>query len=168
MPVDVDWHAFPYLVTARWQGGHDPLVVVQSRDQRAMRVLGVDAGTGQTSVLHEDTDPHWVEIVPGVPAWTADGQIVWTRDEQDTRRLVLLAPGREPVPVTPPGLQVRGVLDVAGDTVLFQASAEPAEAGLWSYGRPACARPARAPAWRGAPSAAARRSAGAGPWTRTA
>ncbi len=45
VPVDVDWHAFPYLVTARWQGGHDPLVVVQSRDQRAMRVLGVDAGT---------------------------------------------------------------------------------------------------------------------------
>ena len=134
VPVDVDWHAFPYLVTARWQGGHDPLVVVQSRDQRAMRVLGVDAGSGQTSVLHEDTDPHWVEIVPGVPAWTADGQIVWTRDEQDTRRLVLLAPGREPVPVTPPGLQVRGVLDVAGHTVLFQASSEPAEAGLWSYG----------------------------------
>ena len=37
-------------------------------------------------------------------------------------------------PVTPPGLQVRGVLDVDGDTVLFQASQEPAEVGLWSYG----------------------------------
>jgi dipeptidyl-peptidase 4 len=134
VPVDIDWSSFPYLVTVRWQGGHAPLVVVQSRDQRTMRILSVDAGGGQTSVLHEDTDPHWVEIVPGVPAWTADGQIVWTRDEDDTRRLVLLAPGREPVPVTPPGLQVRGVLDVAGDTVLFQASQEPAEAGLWSYG----------------------------------
>jgi dipeptidyl-peptidase 4 len=134
VPVETDPDAFPYLVTACWPDGHDPLVVVQSRDQRTMRILRVQAGSGQTSVLHEDTDPHWLEIVPGVPAWTADGRIVWTRDEQDTRRLVMAAPGREMVPVTPPGLQVRAVLDVDGDTVLFQASQEPAEAGLWSYG----------------------------------
>jgi dipeptidyl-peptidase-4 len=134
VPVDTDPAAFPYLVSVRWQDGHDPLVVVQSRDQRAMRILGVQPGAGQARVLHEDTDPHWVEIVPGVPAWTADGQIVWTQDEPDTRRLALVAPGQPPVPVTPPGLQVGGVLDVDGDTVLFQASQDPAEAGLWSYG----------------------------------
>ena len=134
VPVETDPAAFPYLVTASWPDGHDPLIVVQSRDQRTMRILRVQAGSGQTSVLHEDTDPHWLEIVPGVPAWTADGRIVWTRDEQDTRRLVVAVPGQELVPVTPPGLQVRGVLDVDGDTVLFQASQEPAEVGLWSYG----------------------------------
>ena len=135
VPVQTDPAAFPYLVTAGWQDGHDPLVVVQSRDQRAVRILGVDVASGQTRVLHEDTDPVWLEIVPGVPAWTADGRIVWTRDEPDTRRLVLLAPGRSPEVVTPPGLQVRGVLDVDGDTVLFQASGQdPAEVGLWSYG----------------------------------
>jgi dipeptidyl-peptidase 4 len=134
VPVETDPAAFPYLVSVRWPEGHDPLVVVQSRDQRTMRILRVQAGSGQTSVLHEDTDPVWLEIVPGVPAWTADGRIVWTRDEQDTRRLVMADPGQEMVPVTPPGLQVRGVLDVDGDTVLFQASQQPAEAGLWSYG----------------------------------
>ena len=135
VPVEVDRADFPYLVTVRWQDGHDPLVVVQSRDQRTMRILSVQADSGKTSVLHEDTDPDWLEVVPGVPAWTADGQIVWTRDEQDTRRLVMVTPGQEPVPVTPPGLQVRGVLDVGGDGVLFQASGrDPAEAGLWSYG----------------------------------
>jgi len=134
VPVETEAAAFPYLVTICWQDGHDPLVVVQSRDQRTVRILGVQADTGKSSVLREDTDPQWLEIVPGVPAWTSDGRIVWTRDEQETRRLVLAAPGREPVPVTPPGLQVRGVLDVDGDTVLFQASEEPAEAGLWSYG----------------------------------
>jgi dipeptidyl-peptidase 4 len=134
VPVQTDPAAFPYLVSAGWQDGHDPLVVVQSRDQRAMRILGVDVASGQTRVLHEDTDPVWLEIVPGVPAWTADGRIVWTRDEPDTRRLVLLAPGRAPEVVTPPGLQVRGVVDVDGDTVLFQASGhDPAEVGLWSY-----------------------------------
>ena len=133
--VDTDPAAFPYLVAARWQDGHDPLVVVQSRDQRTMRILGVDVSSGGTRVVHEDSDPVWLEIVPGVPAWTADGRIVWTRDDEDTRRLALLAPGRSPEVVTPPGLQVRGVLDVDGDTVLFQASGpDPAEADLWSYG----------------------------------
>jgi len=135
VPVQTDPAAFPYLVTAGWQDGHDPLVVVQSRDQRAVRILGVDVASGQTRVLHEDTDPVWLEIVPGVPAWTADGRIVWTRDDQDTRRLVLLAPGRSPEVVTPPGLQVRGVLDADGDTVLFQASGQdPASVDLWRYG----------------------------------
>jgi dipeptidyl-peptidase 4 len=135
VPVQTDPAAFPYLVTAGWQDGHDPLVVVQSRDQRAVRILGVDVAAGHTRVLHEDTDPVWLEIVPGVPARTTDGRIVWTRDEEDTRRLVLLAPGRSPEVVTPPGLQVRGVLDVDGDTVLFQASGQdPASVDLWRYG----------------------------------
>ncbi|HLK76863.1 MAG TPA: prolyl oligopeptidase family serine peptidase [Streptosporangiaceae bacterium] len=134
VPVDADWAAFPYLVSAVWQDGHDPLVVVQSRDQRTMRILGVDVASGTATVLHEDTDPVWLEIVPGVPAWTADGRIVWTRDEADTRRLVLLAPGGAPEPVTPPGLQVRGVLDVDGDAVLFQASGpDPASVDLLRY-----------------------------------
>jgi dipeptidyl-peptidase 4 len=124
---------FPYLVTVCWQRGHDPLVVVQSRDQRRMRILSVDPEHGTTEVLREDTDPHWLDIVPGVPAWTQDGRIVWTGDAGDTRRLLLGAPGQEAVPVTPPGLQVRSVLDADGDTILFQASAEPTEVGLWSY-----------------------------------
>jgi dipeptidyl-peptidase-4 len=132
--VDTDRAAFPYLVTACWAGGHDPLVVVQSRDQRTMRILTVDASTGQASVLREDTDPQWLDIVPGVPAWTQDGRIVWTGDDGDTRRLLLAAPGENGVPVTPPGLQVRGVIGVDSDTVLFQASDEPTEIGLWTYG----------------------------------
>ena len=134
--VDTGRAAFPYLVTACWAGEHDPLVVVQSRDQRTMRLLSVDPGAGRAEVLHEDTDPRWLEIVPGVPAWTADGRLVWTADREDTRRLLIGAPGAlaEAEPVTPPGLQVRGVLGVDGDTVLFQASDEPTEVGLWAYG----------------------------------
>ena len=134
--VETDRGAFPYLVTAHWAGQHDPLVLVQSRDQRRMRLLSVDAGTGRAEVLHEDTDPTWLEIVPGVPAWTADGRLVWTADREDTRRLLAAAPGAlaGAEPVTPPGLQVRGVIDVDRDTVLFQASEEPTEIGLWAYG----------------------------------
>ena len=139
--VDWDREGFPYLVTACWDdkgGSADPLIVVQSRDQRRMRILVADRATGATSLLREDTDPHWVDIVPGVPAWTAGGRIVWTVTEDDTRRLVVATPGElswgGAEPVTPPGLQVREILGVDGDAVLFTASEEPTEIGLWSYG----------------------------------
>src|SRR5206468_2125525 len=73
---------------------------------------------------------------PGVPAWTADGRLVWTADRDDARRLLVAAPGALAAaePVTPPWLQVREVLATDGDTVLFQASAEPTEVTLWAYG----------------------------------
>jgi dipeptidyl-peptidase 4 len=136
LEIDTDPGAFPYLVTVNWTGGHGPLVVVQSRDQRVMRLLSVDPGTGRAEVMHEDTDPRWLEIVPGVPAWTEDGRLVWTADRDDARRLLVAPPGALAAaePVTPPWLQVRGVLDTDGDTVLFQACAEPTEVTLWSYG----------------------------------
>ena len=49
---------------------------MQPRDQRALRSLRVDPATGATALVHEDTDPAWVDIVPGVPARTASGALV--------------------------------------------------------------------------------------------
>ena len=151
-PVEWDRAAFPYLVTVCWDdngGSADPLIVVQSRDQRRMQILVADRTTGATSLLREDTDPHWVDIVPGVPAWTADGRIVWTVTQDGTRRLVAAPPGElsggRAEPVTPAGLQVREILGVDESTVLFTASDEPAQIGLWSHGpdglRPVSDRP---------------------------
>ena len=134
--VDIDYTAFPYITTANWQRGHDPLVVVQSRDQRVMRLLSVNQFTGQTELIREDTDPVWLEIVPGVPAWTADGKLVWTQDKDGARRLLVAAPDELSTaqPATPPGLQVREVAGVDGKAVLFRASSlEPAEIDLWRY-----------------------------------
>jgi dipeptidyl-peptidase 4 len=140
-PVPVAWDrgAFPYLVTACWDNVAPwaPLIVVQTRDQREMRVLAVDPATGETSVIRTDTDPHWLEIVRGVPARMADGRIVWTTDAGGARRLLVataadLAAGTAE-PVTPATLQVREILSVDGDTVLFTASeAEPTEIGVWT------------------------------------
>ena len=141
--TEVSWDrpAFPYLVTASWDGAapQAPLIVVQSRDQREMRLLAVDPATGATSLVRADTDPHWLEIVPGVPARTGDGRIVWTADSGGARRLLVatadeLAAGTAE-PVTPDSLQVREILGADGDTVLFSASAaEPTEISLWTYG----------------------------------
>ena len=129
--VDTDHLAFPYLINASWAGNvGSPLVVVLSRDQRTMRLLSVDPGTGTATVIRTDTDPSWVDVVGGVPASTADGRIVWTADSEGAKRLLVGAEA-----VTPVSLQVREVLSVDGDTVLFTASAQdPASTSVWSAG----------------------------------
>jgi dipeptidyl-peptidase-4 len=142
-PVDWDNGTFPYLVTACWEGpgatADGPLIVVQTRDQRQVRILAVDTGSGATTVVRADSDPHWLDIIPGVPARTGDNRIVWTADTGGAHRLIVgtadeLAAARA-VPVTPDGLQVREVLSVDGDTILFTASgAEPTEIGVWAFG----------------------------------
>jgi dipeptidyl-peptidase 4 len=127
--IAVDWDraGFEYVVAAHW-GLRELAIVVQSRDQKTIRVLTADLRTGATRVRREDTDPCWVQIVPGVPAFTNSGAIVWTADSAETRRLLV-----DDKAVTPPGLQVREVFCVDGETVLFAASGEPAEIGLWTY-----------------------------------
>ncbi len=145
-PVPVTWDsdACPYLVTADWDA-ETPLVVVQSRDQRLLRLLTVNPQSGGTQILREDTDASWLDIVPGVPSRTSDGRIVWTEMSDDTRRLLVATPGeltdRSAAPVTPPSLQLREVLAVDGTTILFAASdGEPTEVSLWTYGPDGLAR----------------------------
>ncbi len=93
-----------------------------------MRLLSADPARGTVAVLREDTDARWLDIVAGVPGWTGDGRIVWTADSDGTKRLLVAAPAEladgTAAPVTPPGLQVREVADIDGDTVLFTASGE--------------------------------------------
>jgi dipeptidyl-peptidase 4 len=127
--VDWDSYAFPYLVTAHWDD-QDLLIVVQNRAQTTLRVLAVDPSNGATTLVREDTDPVWLDIVPGVPAHTAGGELVWAADDQETdsRRLFV-----GDTAVTPRGLQVRSVVDVDGDTVVFTASDDATEVHLWSY-----------------------------------
>jgi dipeptidyl-peptidase-4 len=137
-PVEWDREAFEYLVTASWAKGQDPLIVVLNRGQTRMQIRRVDPATGATTLLREDADDQWVDIVTGVPAGTADGRLAWVADTGGAKRLILgtweeHASGAAK-PVTPASLQVRQVLDVDGDTVLFTASGEPTEIGLWSYG----------------------------------
>ena len=134
--LEWDGDGFPYLVTVNWDGT-DPLIVVQTRDQRRMRLLSADPARGTVAVLREDSDEHWLDIVPGVPARTGDGRIVWAADAGGAKRLLVAAPGQlaEAAPVTPPELQVRAVADIDGDAVLFTASGsdDPAAVGLWLH-----------------------------------
>ncbi|MCE7009771.1 prolyl oligopeptidase family serine peptidase [Kibdelosporangium philippinense] len=116
--VPVDWTGTEYLANVHWSAGGPPLISVFTRDQRTMQIRTVDPDTGETELLHEQTDPHWVDIVTGVPAWTSDGRLVRVVAGEHAYRLVV--DGKQ---VTDLPLQVRSVLDT-GDDVLFTASAE--------------------------------------------
>jgi dipeptidyl-peptidase-4 len=138
--VEVEWdrEALPYLVEVAWPQDGPLTLLVQSRDQAVMRVLEADPGTGATATLERRSDPVWLEIVPGVPAWLDGRRLVGTVDDHqcDTRRLTI---GGQPV--TPPGLQVLEVLDAGGEEVLLRCSEEPTEIHVWRLHAPAGSAP---------------------------
>jgi dipeptidyl-peptidase-4 len=127
--VDVCWDraAFEYLAAVHW-GTQGPLtLVVQSRDQRTMRVLSADPDTGLTTVVHEDTDPYWVELVSGVPRWLEGGRLVTTVVTDDTRQVAI-----DGVPVSPPGLHVRRIVHASEREIVVTASIDdPTAVSVW-------------------------------------
>jgi dipeptidyl-peptidase 4 len=128
IPVGWDAGDAPYLTAAHWSRGGPPLLQVASRDQRTFRVLAV-SDDGAVEVISEDTDPDWVDVVPGTPAWTAGGRLVRVIALDGCYRLMV---GSEPV--SPLGVNVRDVLDV-DESVLFRAHGEdPAELHLYTWG----------------------------------
>ncbi|MFC7385928.1 S9 family peptidase [Sphaerisporangium rhizosphaerae] len=116
-----------YLVNASWDR-FGPSIVTMPRDQKAIRLWSVDPATGAATLVREDTDEAWVDVVGGVPARLGDGTLVWVADADGGRRLIV-----GDAPVTPPTLQVRDVLGVDGGTVLFRASGDPTEIHLWTW-----------------------------------
>jgi len=127
--TEVAWDraAFEYLVAAGWDP-RGPLLSVQSRDQRTVRILAADPATGATALLHEERDPAWVHLTPGAPLRTGSGALVRVSDLAGSRRLIV-----DGKPVTDDGVQVREVLGADGESVLFTASEEPTEEHVWSY-----------------------------------
>jgi dipeptidyl-peptidase-4 len=129
--VGWDRDSYPYLVAAHWDE-HGPLLAVQTRDQRQLVVLGVDPVTGHTTRLAQQSDDAWVDVLPGVPRRLGDGRLVTTGGVDDAVALLI-----DGTAVTPATLEVRAVLAVAGDEVLFTACTEPTEVGVWRWNQAA-------------------------------
>ncbi|MET7300276.1 prolyl oligopeptidase family serine peptidase [Embleya sp. NPDC005575] len=113
-----DRAAYPYLASVHWSAGGDPLLCVQPRDQKRMLTLAVDIAAGTTGELHGESDDVWIDLVPGVPAWTPDGRLVRLVDADGARRVVVA--DKE---LTDRRLFVRSILDIADEDVLITASA---------------------------------------------
>ncbi len=117
--IEVAWDQdrFPYLTAVHWASTERLLLTVQSRDQCDLQVLEANPTTGDTAVLFTDHDDNWVELVPGTPNELDDGRLVMAADRDGGRRLLI--DGR---PVTPADLQLRAIVAVADNTVIFLAN----------------------------------------------
>lgn len=135
--VSWDEDEFPYLARVSWTGG-GAVVQVLSRDQRHAQVLDVALPTTEQyaadptlrpvcSVVHEAHDPAWIDLVTGLPARTSDGRLLTSGIDHgaDTYRLLLNGE-----PITPPGMQVRAVLNIGDSGVLTTVSTEPTQQQL--------------------------------------
>ena len=122
-----DHDALPYLATVSCPTGGDPLVGLLSRDQRRQVVLSVDPETAEATTVSERTDPEWIDVMPGVPTRTSGGDLVEivADRECDTNRLVIGGQA-----VTPPGLQVEGVIDAGDGDTLIVAGRDPVRSAL--------------------------------------
>ena len=139
--VDVAWEeASPYLTTVHWSAGRDPVLGLMNRGQTRITYALLDPDTGMVSMHSEESDPRWVDIVSGTPAWISGAD---DGDEEPTSALVTVG-AREGAnrvlldgePLTPPSLQVRAVLSVGEHGVQFTASADdPAEVHVFLASR---------------------------------
>jgi dipeptidyl-peptidase 4 len=129
--VEVRWDqvSLPYLTRVSWTR-HGLIIAVQSRDQRRVEVRTVEPTTGITNLRLADSDPDWVELVPGTPAFLGDGRLVTCADRDGARRLMV-----EGEPVTFAPLQVRSVIEAEAASVVFTANflVDPAHQHVWRW-----------------------------------
>ncbi|WP_439660757.1 prolyl oligopeptidase family serine peptidase [Lentzea sp. HUAS TT2] len=120
---------FDYLNDVHWSSGGAPLVTTQDRDQRTRRIYTLAPDTGSVTELAVETDPTWLEVTDGAPAWTPDGRLVRIVGQGDEYALQV---GDD---VLTSGLQVRRVLDIADGSILVSASAEdPTQVHVYDVG----------------------------------
>jgi dipeptidyl-peptidase-4 len=129
--VEVAWdkEAFPYLARVLWSEGGPLTLLVQSRDQKRVRLLEADHATGEVALVRDDSDPEWVDLLEDAPVRLADGRVVTVVADREVDAYRLTVDGE---PVTPAGMQVRSVLS-AGDGVLFTASEDPVDVHLFRW-----------------------------------
>jgi dipeptidyl-peptidase-4 len=125
--VEWDHEKYCYLGDVSWSRYGDPLLVLLDRPQRSRLVLAVDPESAAARVLHEDTDPCWVDSRPGRVRWTPQGRLLTLAADHgtDTYRVYLDA-----APLSPPGSQVAAVLDVVEDSTLLAVQDDPTRSGL--------------------------------------
>jgi len=142
--VEISWDkaTYEYFVDLI-SDQHGQMLLVQSRDQRTLRLLAINAD-GSTSLIEEQDDENWVELVAGAPARLANGGLVRVLDINNNRHLTI-----DDFVVSPNGWDVRSVNSVDENTVVFSASptANSWDCALWSWNGEAGAQTLTSGGW---------------------
>lgn len=112
-----------YLAAVRWTARGDALAVLLNRTQTVAVTIAIDADGSCREVARSRCEP-WNEVQPGSGQWSTATELVEIRADTATDTWRLALAGRY---LTPPGLQVRELIDVADDGFLIAASREPTQ-----------------------------------------
>jgi len=118
-PVQLDWDSeqFPYLATVSTTTD-TPLISVLNRAQTTSVIFEVDVEHGVLNERATREQLPWITLIPGAPALDAAGRLMEVFPADGDFRL-----HRDGVALSPPGVQVDAVLDIASDIcVSFQSN----------------------------------------------
>lgn len=117
--IDVDWdhELFPYVSSVHVNEAGVALSLL-ARDQRTQSVCTLDTATGALTEIAQRVDDCWIDVVHGVPALLPDGRLIEVLPDAGTDTYRVTIDGAH---LSPPGLQVSAVLDIADDHVIVLA-----------------------------------------------
>lgn len=112
--VDFGKEAYEYVSTVRWTKNGPPTFFLLNRLQNTARLVAADPKTGKTTVLLQESDPAWVEIVNNVPVWLPDQKgFLWMTDRSGSRQIELHdVLGKEVRSLTVPHVEVKNLLGI--------------------------------------------------------
>ncbi|HSG66607.1 MAG TPA: DPP IV N-terminal domain-containing protein, partial [Gammaproteobacteria bacterium] len=90
VPIDVGSDVDVYLARVDWfPDGRNLLAQRQSRDQRRLDLLKVDAGTGASRLLFSETSDQWVELNDELTFLEGEGGFIWASQRSGFQHLYL-------------------------------------------------------------------------------
>ena len=116
--TDIVWDAetFEYLTSVKWNKS-GLVISVMSRDQKLLDIRKVHTATGETESLHVERDDKWVELVAGGPSLIAENMLLWCGERNGARAVLVNNKA-----ITPPHIQVRGIINANAEHVTFSGN----------------------------------------------
>ena len=115
-PINWDVEAFEYLTSVQWNKA-GLIISVMSRDQTLLDIRRVNLASGETESLHVERDDKWVELVAGGPLLVAENTLLWCGERNGARAILL-----NNAAITPPHIQVRGIINANAEHVTFSGN----------------------------------------------
>lgn len=114
--IQWDTDSFEYLTSVQWNSS-GLVISVMSRDQKLLDIRRVHIASGETESLHVERDDKWVELVAGGPLLVAQSSLLWCGERNGARAILL-----NNTAITPPHIQVRGIVYANAEHVTFSGN----------------------------------------------
>ena len=121
--LERDHDAWPYVASVHVR--HGVVITYLSRDQRSMRIDALNAQRGTSTTVRTITDPAWVDLFPGLPAFDPHGALLTIEPRDGVNRLC-----RDGEPIGPDTWQVTGLVDATDDVITLDVQPEPTSHAL--------------------------------------